>query len=205
MAHEIHQIGGILAVVDGEGRREPDRLGVFAQEPRADGVERAGPAHGVGRRGAVRRHEGGDDPLDPPRHLRRRAARERQQHDAARIGPLRDQPRHPMRQGRRLARAGAGDDEQRPRLRERQPAMLGGAALLRIELVEQRRGHGLRITSGIGSGLNHDSRFVRNEEACHRYPAAMGCISIAPLGLAAAAPPPASLDLVRRVPARGER
>ena len=101
VAHQIHQIGGILAVVDGEGRREPDRLGIFAQQPRADGVERAGPAHGVGRGGALRRHEGGDDPLDPPRHLRRRAARERQQHDAARIGALRDQPRHPMRQASR--------------------------------------------------------------------------------------------------------
>ena len=35
-----------------------------------------------------------------------------------------------------------------PASRKRQPAMLGGAALLRIELVEQRRGHGLRISEG---------------------------------------------------------
>ena len=47
---------GILAVVDGEAGRKPDRFGVFAQQPRADGVEGAGPSHAPrpSRRGARR-------------------------------------------------------------------------------------------------------------------------------------------------------
>ena len=44
MAHEIHQVGGILAIVDREGALEADQLRIFAQQPRADGVESARPA-----------------------------------------------------------------------------------------------------------------------------------------------------------------
>ena len=43
VANQIHEVGGILAVVDGEGALEPDGLRVFAQQPRADRVKRAGP------------------------------------------------------------------------------------------------------------------------------------------------------------------
>ena len=49
---QIHQVGGILAVMDGEGARKPDVLGVLAQEPRADGMERSRP-HRLGRRGGA--------------------------------------------------------------------------------------------------------------------------------------------------------
>ena len=43
MADQIHQVGGVLAIVDREGAIEPDLLGVFAQQPGADRVEGAGP------------------------------------------------------------------------------------------------------------------------------------------------------------------
>ena len=43
VAHEIHQIGGIAAIVDGESRRKANRFRIFAQKPRTDGVECAGP------------------------------------------------------------------------------------------------------------------------------------------------------------------
>ncbi len=43
VADEVHQVGRILAIVDGEGGHEPDRFGIFAQQPRANGVERSGP------------------------------------------------------------------------------------------------------------------------------------------------------------------
>ena len=67
------------------------------------------------------------DALDPPRHLGGGAAREGQQQDAARIGAAHDQVGDPVRQRVGLARAGAGDDEQRPCV------MLDGAPLLGIE------------------------------------------------------------------------
>ena len=55
VAHQVHQVGRVLAVVDGERAVEPDALGIFAQQPRADGVERAGPGEPGGRVGAARR------------------------------------------------------------------------------------------------------------------------------------------------------
>ena len=140
MAHEIHQIGGILAIVDGEGRRKPDGFRIFAQQPRADGVECAGPGQAIGY-GASSAVELDEDQIDPPHHFRRGAPRESQQHDAPRIGALLDQPGHAMRQRRGLAGARAGNDQQRAGLGQRQAAMLDGAALLRIELFQASSQH----------------------------------------------------------------
>ena len=53
------------------------------------------------------------DPLDPPRHLGRRAARKGHQQDAARIGAVDDQMRDAVGQGIGLARPRAGDDQER--------------------------------------------------------------------------------------------
>ena len=50
---QVHQVGGILAVMDGEGRLEADLAGVFPQQPRADGVEGAGPGQRSRQRSAV--------------------------------------------------------------------------------------------------------------------------------------------------------
>ena len=54
----VHQIRRILAVVDGELQVEPDARRVFAQQARADGVERAG-IFGRGRRRGLGREVGG--------------------------------------------------------------------------------------------------------------------------------------------------
>ena len=56
---EVHQVGRILAVVDRERGVDPDLLGILAQQPRADGVERARPSQRV-------RHDAGI----LPEHLR---------------------------------------------------------------------------------------------------------------------------------------
>ena len=120
MAHQVHQVGGVLAVVDGEGRSRPMSLGVFAQQPRADAVEGAGPGERVG-----------VAPLLPStlrvmrstrRAISRGAPRERHQQDAARIGAVDDEMRDAMRERVGLARARAGDDQQRrARARSRSP------------------------------------------------------------------------------------
>ena len=52
--NEIQEIGGILAVMDGERPVEPDLRGVFADQPRADGVKGAGPGERIGHDGRAR-------------------------------------------------------------------------------------------------------------------------------------------------------
>ena len=47
MPNQIHQIGGIFSIVDGKGGIDPDLVGVFAQQPSADTMERAGPGQCV--------------------------------------------------------------------------------------------------------------------------------------------------------------
>jgi hypothetical protein len=88
VAHQVHQVGRVLPVVDGERRIEADAAGVLAQQARADAVEGAGP----GQRGRGRERAGPGSPrqdaLDAARHLAGRAAREGQQQDAAGIGAL---------------------------------------------------------------------------------------------------------------------
>ena len=41
MPDQVEEIGRILAVVDGERAVDADAWGVFAQQPRASGMERA--------------------------------------------------------------------------------------------------------------------------------------------------------------------
>ncbi len=134
VADQVHQVGRILAVMDGEVGVEADGACVFAQEPRADAVECAGP--GKRRRCAGRGQGTRHDPFHPPGHLVRRPAREGHQQDAGRVGAAHHQMRHPVRQRVGLARAGAGDDQQRPRRRRPAHAVHDGAALVGVERVE---------------------------------------------------------------------
>lgn len=61
MAHEIHQVGRILAVMDGEGRIEADLQRIVAQQPRTDAVKGAGPGQRIGDdRGVTAEHLAGD-------------------------------------------------------------------------------------------------------------------------------------------------
>ena len=135
---QIHQVGGILAVVDGEGWIDADPLGIFAQEARADAVERAGPGEGVAHdRGVVLAQHLSCDALDPAGHLGRGAAGERHQEDASWIATCDDQVRDAMGERIGLAGARAGNDEQGgAHGRAIGDAMLHGAALLRIERVQ---------------------------------------------------------------------
>ena len=116
MPDQVHQVGGILAVVDGEGGIEPDLLGIFAQQPRADGVERAGPGQRVGH-DARRSRPRTDRAMRSTRRVISAAARREKVSSRMRlgIGAVDDQMRDAMGQRVGLARAGAGDDQQRPR------------------------------------------------------------------------------------------
>ena len=167
MPHDVEKIGGILAVVDGELRIEPDGGRIVAQQPRADAVERAGPVEGAGERaGRGAQHLAGDAP-DAPRHLGGGAARERHQEDAARVGAADDEMRHAMRQRAGLARAGAGNDQKRP------GAMRDGAALRFVEAVEIS-GHGRINPEGEREVGPIDALFARHDSAPIGH-AASGC------------------------------
>ena len=137
VADEVDEVGGIAPVVDGEGRVEADLGRAFAQEPRADGVEGAGPRQRA-RLGAPS-GRAGDDPLHPAGHLGGGAAGEGEEQDATRIGALDDQVRHPVGERVGLARAGPGDDEERP-----VGGVRCGAPLVVVEAGEMG-GHGRRI------------------------------------------------------------
>ncbi len=122
-------------------RLQPDALGVFAQDPRADGVERAG----VGRRrggGGLGAEIAPQQPLDAAVQLRRRAAGEGGEHDALGIGALQHEMGDAMGERVGLAGARAGDDEQRPLA-----VVLDGRRLRIVEagVANQGGGHGGRV------------------------------------------------------------
>ena len=110
-------------VVDREARAVAEPLGLAAQHAAAGGVEGEDP----GRARLPAEH-----PLEPLAHLPRRLVRERDREDLVRLDAVgADQVRDPVGEHARLARAGAGDDEQRPLDVEH------GLALGRVEVGEE--------------------------------------------------------------------
>ncbi len=99
---EVHEVGRILAVMDGEIRIEPRRLRIVAQQPRPHGVEGAGPGEPLHQGRGTRAHQVFGDALDPARELGGRAAREGHEQDAARIRAVDDQMGDAMRERVRL-------------------------------------------------------------------------------------------------------
>ena len=157
-AHEVHQVGRVLAIEDREGRVHAAALGVLAQQPRADAVEGPGPRQHRVRHARPLFAQPGHDAFDAPRHLHRGAAREGQQQDRARIDAARHEAGDAMRQRVGLARAGAGDDQQRSAIGAVEPVTRRGA-LLGVEAREEAVdagggwfGDGTRGERGSGHG-----------------------------------------------------
>ena len=141
MADQIHQIGGIFAVVDREAAVDSDVERVLAQQPRADRMKRSRPAERIRHRPGLRPEHLRGDALDPPLHFGGGAAREGEQHDPSRVRARDDEMRHAVGERVGLAGARARDDEQWRGFGERLAAMLDGAALLGVELGEIGGGH----------------------------------------------------------------
>jgi hypothetical protein len=125
--HQPHQVFGVAPVVDGEVFVQADLRGVFAQQPRANAVEGAGPwQRGRYRRGQaqhLRQHLARAAP-----HFLRGTAREGQQQQALRIdapprsGAPPDAPAcWSCRSRRRQSRAAGGGRRRRPRPRRARP------------------------------------------------------------------------------------
>ena len=111
MADQVHQVGGILAIVDREGGLETDLVGIFAQQPRADAVEGAGPGQRVGHHAGIVAEDLAGDPFDPFCHFGSGAPGKRHQQDTSRVGPVDDQMGHAMGQRVGLAGACAGNHQ----------------------------------------------------------------------------------------------
>src|SRR5260370_28901284 len=75
MPDQIQEVGGVLAVMNGESGIKPDLLGVLAQQPCADAVKSACPGQRVRHHPGFVTQDFTCDPLDPRRHLGSRAAR----------------------------------------------------------------------------------------------------------------------------------
>ncbi len=122
--------------MDREGGIEADPLGVFAQQPRAEPVKRAGPGQRRSDRlGIAWKHLAGDA-RNAASHFSGCTARERHQQNSAGIGAANQQMRDAMGERVGLAGSGAGNDQQRGAGRGELAAMRDRAALLRIEIVE---------------------------------------------------------------------
>ena len=109
----LHEPARVGLVVDRELARVAEPVRIGAQHPRAGGVERHQPHRPRAR---------ADEQLDALAHLLRGLVRERDREDLARARLAgREQVGDPVRQHARLARAGAGEDQQRPARRARRP------------------------------------------------------------------------------------
>ncbi len=135
MPNKVHQISGVFAVVDCKSGVETDPVGIFAQQPRTDAVEGAGPGEGVGHDAGLVAHDLARDALNPAGHLARRTPGEGHEQDAPRIGAIHDQMRHAVRERVGFPGTGASDHQERWCI-GRAHTMFNGAALLRIKRVE---------------------------------------------------------------------
>ena len=120
LAHAaLHQRLLVAGVGDGEPLGQPGGGVLLGEQPEAEGVEGGDPHLGPGVAGQ------GGDPLP---HLGRRLVGEGDGQDGARVEPLLEQPGHAVGDDPGLARAGAGQDQQRP---------LGGLDRLELRRVER--------------------------------------------------------------------
>ena len=103
-------------------------------------MKRAGPGKGVCHHTGPGSQHLGRDALDAALHLRRGAAREGEQHHAARVDARHDEMRHAVRECVGFAGASTRNDQQRRYVLEIIASMLDRAALVGIECGKIRRG-----------------------------------------------------------------
>ncbi len=158
-ADQGHQPLGVGLVVDREGRLHPEVAGLAAQDAHAGGVEGAHP-HRLG--------PAADQSGDPLLHLAGGLVGEGDgEHRAGMHLALGQQVGDPGGQDPGLARAGAGDDEQRAALVDHRGALLG------VESLEQGRGVGSSRPVGRGRSRARRERVGVVEEGAH-LPTSLG-------------------------------
>ena len=149
MPCQVHQVGRILTIVDGEAGVNRDLLGILPQQARPDGVECARPSQRAHHDGRIRPEYLRTDTLDASAHLSRRPPGEGHQENPARIDAVDDQMGDPVRQGIGLAGSCPGYDQERSRRRPcLSDAVFGGPPLIVVELLQINSGHRVRSVRG---------------------------------------------------------
>jgi hypothetical protein len=69
VAHQVHQVGRVFAVVNGEGWIKADAFSVFPQEAGADAVEGASPGQRIGHHAGLIAENAARDALDALGHF----------------------------------------------------------------------------------------------------------------------------------------
>ena len=103
---QVHDIGGVGGIEQGESRRQPERLREARDELMGDGVERAAAEPSSALAAAAQRSCSGE-------HVVGRPPREGQQQDPLRRHAALEQSRHPGGQRACLSGPGAGHDHER--------------------------------------------------------------------------------------------
>ena len=141
MTDEVHEVGGIRAVVNCKGAVEADVVRIFSQEASTDGVKRSRPTQSIRHRSGLGPERLRGDPLNAPLHFGGGASRKREQHHAARIGARGNQVGDAVGERVGLAGTRTRDDEERRSFIEPAAAVFDGAALLGVERGEVGCGH----------------------------------------------------------------
>lgn len=92
-------VAGVFTVVDREGRVEADAAGELAEQAGAHAVEGAGPRKATLSQAGVAGRDLGGDALDTADHFVGGPAREGEQQDLARVGPLGEEVERPDGRG----------------------------------------------------------------------------------------------------------
>ncbi len=145
MPLDVHQVRRVAAIEHAERRVEPEPVRVLAYQPVADRVERAGPRQSQARDhgAAAGRGRGlGHDALRTPRHLLRRAPRERQQQQAFRRHAVQQQVGDAVRKRAGLAGACARDHQHRRRAHAASRRGLPEGRGLALGVIESGEGFG---------------------------------------------------------------
>jgi len=132
VAREVHEIGGVIAIMDGEGRVKPDLDGMFEQEARTNAMKGAGPGESIPGTTGIGAEDARQNPFDSAGHLAGTPTRKGEEEDTPGIGAIDDEMGDPMGQGIGFARAGARNHQQR-RGAVSPDAMLHRAALLGVQ------------------------------------------------------------------------
>ena len=127
----FEQVLAVLGVEDGEVGPVAEELGVAAEEPGADRVERPG---------RHPRQVGAEEALDPPGHLLRRPVREREEEERLRGDAVLDEARNAVDEGPGLPRPGPRHDDGRAVRGEDDGLLFGVQLPVVVDPVALRRG-----------------------------------------------------------------
>ncbi len=147
VSHHVHEVGSIIAVVNGEGPIDSDLGRLLTQDARSYPVKGSRPGEAANDGLCAVSDDATRDPFNTTNHFGSCTPRKSHQQDTLRISAVDDEVRDTMGKGVGLARTSASDDEEGRRLggHSRRDAMLDRMPLSLVEAIEIDNGHDCRI------------------------------------------------------------